>query len=244
MNEYKEDFTLKDVDLKSKSFFGNLNKKKITIFSIALTAFIVLLILILVIILSSGNKKEEEQLLPTIGELICEYEIKDENHNTVILSYDFIKKTNFDIMINNKIIKFNKEYKFTEKGMNTVIFQIKEDLNMDSMFKDVSSLISINITSTKNVKITSLISAFENCDNLNKFYLEGFDTHDVNSMHKLFYKTHLTKINLTNFNTKNIIDMSYMFTGSPISEIDLTAIDVSSVTNMSHMFDSCSSLKS
>ena len=139
MEEYEEDFTLKDVDLKSKSFFGNLNKKALTIMSIILSAIIVILIIILVIYLSSEKKSEEEQLLPTIGEIICEYEIKDTDFNTVILGNDFIKKTNFDIMINNKIIKFNKEYKFTEKGINTVIFQIKEDLNMDSMFKDVSS---------------------------------------------------------------------------------------------------------
>ena len=43
------------------------------------------------------------------------------------------------------------------------------------MFKDNSSLISVNLTSLNKTKLLSLISTFENCINLREFYLNGLE---------------------------------------------------------------------
>ena len=65
-------------------------------------------------------------------------------------------------------------------------------------------------------------STFENCQNLEHFNINGFNTDEVKSMHKLFYKTSLYEINLNNLISKNVVDISYMLAESNINEIDLS----------------------
>ena len=242
MKEYEEDFTLKDMDIKSKtSFWDKLDKKKVA--KIAIISFSVISLLIIIIVIAISLAKDKKNKKPSIGEIICEYNIQDTKKETMILSKDYIKTTSFDIVINNKAIKYNKGYKFDKIGTNIIVYKIQQNINMDYMFKDIQTLISINITSTKNAKITSMISTFENCENLNIFNINGFNTSEVKSMHKLFYKTSIQNINLNNFNIENVNDMSYMFASSSINDIDFSNININSVTNMSHIFSSCSSLK-
>ena len=71
----------------------------------------------------------------------------------------------------------------------------KRLLNMDNMFKDVSSLISVEIKSFNNTEITSMISTFENCENLIEFSISGFSTKNLKSLKKLFYNPQLRKLN-------------------------------------------------
>jgi hypothetical protein len=46
---------------------------------------------------------------------------------------------------------------------------------MDYMFKDVQDLISVEMKSDKNCKISSMIRAFENCTNLQSVKISGFN---------------------------------------------------------------------
>ena len=227
MTEYEEDFTLKDLDIKSKSFWQAIDKKKLAYIAIISLSIITLFIIVLSIVLTSKNKNNSNKF-SSVGDLICEYDIKDTQQSTFILGKEYIKTTELQIIINGKEIKYNKEHKFDEAGINTVIFKVQNNINMDLMFKDVSSLKSINLTSTKNAKITSMISTFENCENLDFFHIDGFDTSEVKSMHKLFYKTSsLLNMNLSLFKTDNVIDMSYMFSQSSIQEIDFSNNNIS-----------------
>ena len=79
------------------------------------------------------------------------------------------------------------------------------------MFKDINSLISIEIFSNKNLSILSMISTFENCQNLKTFKINGANTNKVKSMKKLFYKTGLTEFPLNELNIENLEDMSFTF---------------------------------
>ena len=248
MEEYEEDFTLKDVDIKSKKFFDKLDKKKLAYISIISLIVIAIIIIIIIVALSSSEDKNEEEeeknKISPKGEIICEYDVKSTEINTIILGQNFTKPTDFEIEINGEIINYNKEHKFNSFGKNIVIFKLNnEDINMNYMFKDISSLISVNMTSEKDVKINSMISSFDNCENLKNFNIEGYNISDVKSMHKLFYKTAIRDINLTKIITENVEDISYMFGETEISEIDFSNINLSSVINMSHIFDSCSSLR-
>ena len=98
--------------------------------------------------------------------------------------------------------------------------------------------------SKKNAKITSMISSFENCANLNSFKINDFDTNEVKSISKLFYNTSLNILNIENFNINNVEDMSYMLSNSKLEQIDLSKLNLKNVKNMSHMFYKCSSLTS
>ena len=111
-----------------------------------------------------------------IGEILCTYDIYSYKVETPILSEDFIKTTNFDIYVNDRKIAFTKKYKFPKFGRINVRFALTQNINMENMFKNIKSLISVKMNSNKNVKILLMNNAFENCENLNEIYMKGFDT--------------------------------------------------------------------
>ena len=51
---------------------------------------------------------------------------------------------------------------------------------MDFMFKDIKDLEFIEMISENECQITSMISSFENCENLKFFNLTGFKTNQIN----------------------------------------------------------------
>ena len=121
------------------------------------------------------EKEEETEPDPknAIGEINLVYQPLM-NKATTILSADFEKSTSFSIYEGDKFVKYAKEYKFTNYNKN-LKFVIYEDINMDSMFKGVKTLKNFAITSNKNLKIKSIESAFENCEELIGFSIQGVD---------------------------------------------------------------------
>ena len=236
--ECQEDFNLKDYKVNKVSLWEKLDKKKFLIIVVILLLILLIIISTILIVVSVGGKKEEELLLPSIGEFTCEYSAQDLTKKIQIISKDFNKKTGFQMIFNDKVIGYTKELKF-DKNSIFIIFRLQENINMDSMFKDVSSLVSISFTSAKDAKITSMISTFENCNHLENININGFNTENIKSMHKLFKRTNIQNLSMRKFNTKNVEDMSYMFAESNIKDIDFSSIDVRSVKNISHMFDNC-----
>ena len=57
---------------------------------------------------------------------------------------------------------------------------------MDFMYQNILGLKSINMTSDKEAKITSMKSTFENCENIEKITISGFNTLEIESMSKIF----------------------------------------------------------
>ena len=53
-----------------------------------------------------------------------------------------MKNSSFTMHINGKEIEYSKEYKFLDYGYQTVVFKLNENINMDHMFENISSLIS------------------------------------------------------------------------------------------------------
>ena len=98
------------------------------------------------------------------------------------------------------------------------------------MFKNIQRLISVKLNTNKNLKILSLENTFENCENLEEFNIEGFNTENIQSMKKTFFGCKkFTTNNLYQLNTKNINDMSFMFAESGVTNIDLSKYDTSNV---------------
>ena len=225
-------------------------RKKLIALTIGITVALVLIIIIIIIITSvrdnNTNENEEKgkdtdddkerESTEILAEINCYYDVQSNLRETNILSNNFRKEQfDFDIYINNEKIKYSQTYQFPKIGLNTVKYVIYEKMNMDNMFRDVVDLYSVNMASEKNCEITSMISTFENCQRLISFNFEGFNTTQLTSMQKLFYKTSLSEISLNNFYTKNVKDMSYMLASTEISKIDLSLIDTSNVEDMSHI---------
>ena len=80
------------------------------------------------------------------------------------------------------------------------------------------------MNSSVGCQISSMISTFENCENLKLFTLKGFYADQLKSMHKLFYKSGLQSFILSDFNTINLEDISYMFSGTHINHFSFNVL--------------------
>ena len=227
---------------------NKIDKKLILIIGGIVLLLIVIVLIIIFIIINANNQPEDnnnkqpDENLEIKAEIICKYEI-DILDNVKILGDEFQKIPNFDIFIDGILIKYSKEYKFDKLGEHDIKYLIYDDIfNIDCIFKNISSITYVNMTSTKNAKILSLKSAFENCNNLREIIIKGFDTSKLTSTNKLFYKTNNIDLNNFEIDTSNIQDMSYMFAESAINDINFNFLNTENVKNMSHIFYKCNSL--
>ena len=179
-----------------------------------------------------------------IGEINCVYNIKTIENNIILLGKEFEHISELDMYLDNRFIKYSKEYKISTIGEHNIQFILYEDLNMDYMFKDVPDLISVEMKSENDCQILSMISTFENAKNLYEFNITGFSGEEIKSMNKLFYKSALNNFYFNFFETNNLEDISYMFSNTEIIDFSLNGIDTSNVKNMSHLFEDCQSLRS
>ena len=107
-----------------------------------------------------SNNEDEIDELKVMGEIICQYNIDRGNVKTEILSQDFEKPDSMNIVIDNKIIVgFVREFQFSESGDHKLRFVFyNQKVNLDNMFKDIKSLVSVEMNSTKSLEITSMQS--------------------------------------------------------------------------------------
>jgi len=220
----------------------------IIIFSIII---IILIIVIVVLALNSSNEKKDEPQekekdkdieKKIYGIIKAIYDIQTKK--TIILGDEFKKKIDFDIFIDNEKINYTKEYTFSSTGVHLVEYKLyQKSINIDYMFKDITSLILIEMSSDSQIYIESMSQSFENCINLDKFESNKFNTTLIKSFHKLFYNTGLNSFKIDNyFDTSNIVDMSYMFSGSRLTSIDLSIFQLNNTQNLSNIFSNCNSL--
>ena len=205
----EDDMILNENELSSQ--LTGLNKTPITqktklIIISSIVFALIIIVAIIIIVTSSGNNSQSsgggasgeephEEVKTKLGEINCVYDVKSISKNTVLLSNEFKKASNFDIEIDGQVIKYSKDYRFEKIGSNSVKFILYEPLSMDFMFKEVPDIVSINMRSDNNLEIKSMISAFENCQSLYEIIIKGFDTSKV----ILIYKVNLIFLNLKIF---------------------------------------------
>ena len=196
MNEFNS-----SIGLIKPSFFEKNKKLLITGISVAL--LLIVIIIIIIVAASSGSNENEEKIpsrdIESLGQILCTYNIKTINSKALLLGYEFSKNFDFDISIDGKLVKYNKDYQFSDLGEHKVKFLIYDkNINLDYMFKDVVDLTTVIMTTNNNneIKINSMISTFENCNELTDFTIKDFNTDEVKSVNKLF------------FNNSNLINLN------------------------------------
>ena len=121
------------------------------------------------------EEEEEEPYVPPdikddiLGKIECIYDVDSTRETTKILNENYNIPSKMKLEIERTPEKVAKNHKFSKAGANNVTFILYEDINMENMFKGVSSLYSVKLISKQNCKITSLVGAFENCEKLNYF---------------------------------------------------------------------------
>ena len=183
-----------------------------------------------------------------------------------------LNENNLDIYINDKKIKFNYNYKSSEKGNIKVkfkfnklitsinhifwgctslehidfsLFNSSNIINMSCMAYNCSSLKSINFSSINTSNVYNMSFMFYDCKFLKSLDLSSFNTNKVRDMKGMFaYCSSLESIDLSSFNTNNVESISGMFTYcSSLKSIDLSSFNTNKVEDMSGLFTYCSSLK-
>ena len=119
---------------------------------------------------------------------------------------------------------------------------LNEDMN--SMFRNMSSLTSLNLFNLDTSKVINMSFMFYGMSKLTTLNLSNFNTSKVIYMNRMFSDvSNLTTINLSNFDTSKVIDMGFMFYDmSNLTTINLSNFDTSKVTNMGSMFYNMSKL--
>ena len=218
--------------------------KLLIIGGISLAIIILVIIIIIAASGSSGSSKNDdsEESISFIGEINCLYVVQTSSKPTTLLSKDFLMESKIGMEINGKRLKIAREYTFEKVENTNVKFLIYEPLKMDHMFKEVEDLVNVNMTSDKKCEILSMKGAFENCPDIDKIIINGFDTSKVTSMRRLFYNTGIYEFDVSSLIAKSVTDMSEMFALTSIFEMDLSKLDASNVKNMSKKFQFCGNL--
>ena len=211
---------------------NNSKKKHLILGIIIILILIVITIILFIILVNEQNKKEKSK-----GEIICIYNVTNNNQKIKILGDEMKKNLNIGIYINGTKIQFSNEYTFENKGNNEIKYILYENINMDYMFKGITDLLSVEIKSQEHLEITSMINTFENCTNLEAFKIDGLK---IAKMNNAFYNSGLKEIYLKNIDIK---DMSFMFSSSNAKNITIEDIHSDNVVNMSYMFYNCSALE-
>ena len=122
-----------------------------------------------------------------------------------------------------------------------------EVTDMSYMFRDCSSLMSLNLDNFDTGKVRNMRYMFSGCASLESLDVSGFDTHNVTDMNAMFAgcSSIMGGIYVSGFDTSNVTDMAYMFQGcSYVMEIGVSGLDTHNVTNMAGMFCDCTYLES
>ncbi len=141
-------------------------KKKQYMIIGGISILIVILLVIIIIVATTGGTKsnkndgqgggdDEGKLDPNeaLGEIKLSYNVKSFTKPTIILSSNFEKSTNLNIYVKDQFVNYKKEYTFPDKdSAENVKILIFGEIDMNSMFKSVSDLESVQIISTKNLK--------------------------------------------------------------------------------------------
>ena len=86
---------------------------------------------------------------------------------------------------------------------------------------------------------------FRNCSSLTSLDLNNFNTSNVTNMNSMFFScSSLTSLDLSSFNTSKVTNINYMFCDcSSLTSLDLRGFSVLTTSQGSHTFSSCTSLK-
>ena len=153
-----------------------------------------------------------------------------------------------EMIVDGETVKPSTEYTSKTKGEH-VIYILLEDSNILSlynMFEYIINLVSISFTSKFNSQnVQNIEGMFNDCTSLISVDFSFFNSSNVSNMKMLFYNCYLLQsINFSNFNTNKVIDMNRIFYNcSSLYSIDLSSFDTQNVQDMGFMFYSCNNLR-
>ena len=117
-------------------------------------------------------------------------------------------------------------------------------IEMSNMFKDCTSLSSLDISDWDVGRVTRMEQMFYNCTSLTTLQANNWNAGNVKDMSFMFDEcTALTSLSISGWNTSSVTDMSGMFKDcTSLKSLNINDWNVSKVTDMSSMFSGCTVL--
>ncbi len=167
-------------DIKEEDMLtGETPPKKLPIWVIILIPSILILVIVFFIILKIVTTKENPSSSQKYLILKCIYDIQSNSEYTQLMSSEY-DNANISMKINGTKNNYNYTLKLESIGLTDIEFTIYEEkLKMDNLFKNIYSLISIEISSNDSNKIASMVSTFEGCTNLKKVKFSNLNTEEL-----------------------------------------------------------------
>ena len=206
-----------------------------------------------------NNNKEKINIGVPIGIIInkisyikCTYEISDYCYTQIINNTDGSElnkeiESKIKILNNGKEEKLILKKKFDKIGINTIYFEIEDNLNdMSFLFNNCLSLKEINFISFQTDDVKNMKAMFQSCQKLESLDLSNFNTSKVTNMARMFSNCiKLKKIKgINNFNTIKVKNMKEMFQScSELEYLDLSNFNISNVIDKESIFSGCNKLK-
>ena len=116
--------------------------------------------------------------------------------------------------------------------------------DMTNMFRDCSSLTTLDVTTFNTQNVTDMGFMFSGCTSLKTLDLSHFDTRKVSILDNMFEDCEsLTELDIRQFETEGVTDMTMLFAGCKnLKALDVTALKTGKVTDMMGMFYRCEKL--
>lgn len=115
---------------------------------------------------------------------------------------------------------------------------VAANANSSNLFKNLSSLTTIDLSYFDTSNVTNMSGMFQGCSSLTTLDVSNFNTSKVTDMSGMFYYfSSVDTLDLSNFNTSNVITMEYMFASmTNLTSLDISSFETSKVTAMNQMF--------
>ena len=215
---------------------GNNKKKNALIAIIVVVGVLVLGVIIFIVIFFSSKKGRNG------GYIYVAHEF-DLNDNITIFNVGNLKSDEYKIDFFNESVSIrtlkedysteNGIFKYNDNKEGVGIYKFKITFKtvltkMDSMFKDIKSLIEADLSEFVSEKVKSMNSLFVNCEKLVNVNFTNFDSKKVESMDSTFENCiNLIELDLKSFQTPKLKSLKSTFNNcSKLEYLDLSNFEL------------------
>lgn len=179
----------------------------------------------------TDTSAEQLKISPVTDDSITELIINDVTQTVPTTT------TTYPLIVGENIIKIKGNFRIQGSTITNLTF-LDTWLGLTSlnnMFRDCSSLTSLDLSGLITSNVTDMICMFRGCSKLTSLDLSSFDTSSVTNMSSMFgFCTVLSRLDLSNFDTSDVVSMNGIFeqcTG--LTSLDLSSFDTNKLTDMS-----------
>ena len=119
-------------------------------------------------------------------------------------------------------------------------WDVSQCTTLQDMFLGCTSLITLNLANWNTSKVRMMSSVFYNCPKLKNLDITGWDTSSVGNMESMFFNNQAgMSLDLSSFNTQKVTTMNTIFQSCIFSSLDISNWTINDTTGVNNMFNNC-----